>query len=64
MEANVEESRFYQLESGEVLVKCLSKLANLTHLHVIAIPYFFDERHVVQLARSLPKLEFWWTRGF
>lgn len=47
----------------DVRVNYLSKLVNLTHLRLSEISERFVDRHIVQLAGSLPKLELWWTAG-
>lgn len=47
----------------DVLVEFLGKLVNLTFLHMEKLSDFFLDRHIVQLARSLPKLETWFTTG-
>lgn len=46
-----------------VLVKCLSKLVNLTNLRLDQISEPFTDWHIEQLASSLPKLQDWSTRG-
>lgn len=48
---------------ADVLVESLSKLINLTHLGLEEISESFVDRHIVQLAGSLPKLEVWWTNA-
>lgn len=48
----------------DALVTSLSKLNNLTDLHLEHIAEFFGDRHIVKLARSLPKLEVWSTNGY
>lgn len=53
----------YAVET-DVLVDSLSKLVNLTHLHLEDESENFDNRHIVQLAHCLPKLEFWSTRAY
>lgn len=47
----------------DVLVERLSKLINLTDLRLDGISEDFMDRHIVQLAGSLPKLKSWSTRG-
>lgn len=46
-----------------VLVKCLCKLVNLTNLRLEELSNPFTDRHIEQLASSLPKLQYWSTRG-
>lgn len=53
-----------KVESAGVLVEYLSKLVNLTELRLTASSNFFIDRHIEQLASSLPKLEVWSTRGY
>lgn len=48
---------------ADVIVESLSKLVNLTFLGLQEISESFVDRHIVQLARSLPKLEVWLTAG-
>lgn len=54
----------YALDAVDMLVESLSKLVNLTDLRLREISDFFVDHHIIQLARSLPKLEFWTTSGF
>lgn len=51
-------------ESSDALVESLSKLVNLTDLRLTGSSDHFVDRHVMQLARSPPKLEVWSIRGF
>lgn len=46
------------------LMNSLSKLVNLTHLNLSKISDTFFDRHIIQIARSLPKLEVWCTSGY
>ena len=48
----------------DLLVDSLSKLENLVDLRLRDVSDFFKDRHICQLARSLRKLETWWTSGF
>lgn len=48
----------------DVLVESLSKLVNLTDLHLLRISNSFKDQHIMQLANSLSKLEVWSTSGF
>lgn len=48
---------------ADALVVSLSKLINLTNLRLERISENFVDRHMVQLALSLPKLEIWSTDG-
>lgn len=48
----------------EILVESLSKLVNLTDLRLREISDPFANEHISTLARSLPKLEVWWTSGY
>ncbi|MCJ1430061.1 hypothetical protein MMC29_007976 [Sticta canariensis] len=54
----------YALDAVDMLVESLSKLVNLTDLRLREISDFFIDHHIIQLASSLPKLEFWTTSGF
>lgn len=47
----------------EVLVESLTKLINLTDLQLRDISEPFRDVHISRLARSLLKLEVWWTGG-
>ena len=47
----------------EVLVESLTKLVNLTDLQLRDISELFRDEHLSRLARSLPRLEVWWTGG-
>ncbi|KAI4211669.1 MAG: hypothetical protein LQ351_005572 [Letrouitia transgressa] len=46
-----------------VLVESLSQLTNLTDLRLRDISDYFNDEVIQRLARSLPKLEVWWTSG-
>lgn len=50
-------------QDNDVLVDYLCKLINLTHLCLKEISGSFVDRHIVQLAGSLPKLELFWNGG-
>lgn len=52
----------HELEN-DVLVDSLTKLVNLTSLCLTDISESFVDRHIVQLAGSLPRLEILWTSG-
>lgn len=41
----------------------MAKLVNVTDLHLVEISNFFDDQHIVQFTRSLPKLEVGTIRG-
>lgn len=47
----------------DILVESLSNLENLTDLRLREISDYFRDNHICKLARSLPKLETWWTSG-
>ncbi|KAL8832720.1 MAG: hypothetical protein Q9170_004782, partial [Blastenia crenularia] len=47
-----------------VLVDSLSELTNLTDLRLQDISDYFTDGVIGRLARSLPKLEGWWTSGW
>lgn len=49
---------------ADLIVESLSKLVNLTDLHMTETSEYFIDRHIVQLASSLPKLEVWSTSGY
>ena len=54
-------------EAGDgvaTLVESLSQLANLTELRLQDISDYFTDEVISRLARSLPKLEGWWTSGW
>ncbi|KAL8821417.1 MAG: hypothetical protein Q9223_000520 [Gallowayella weberi] len=46
------------------LVESLSQLVNLTDLHLQDVSDYFTDEVIGRLARSLPKLEEWWTGGW
>lgn len=46
------------------LIESLSKLVNLTILRLPWITNSFEDRHIIQLARRLSKLEVWSTSGY
>lgn len=48
----------------DILVESLSKLVNLRDLRLRDLPHSFSDRHIIQLASSLPELEVWSTNGF
>ena len=48
----------------DILVESLSKLENLTDLRLRDISDAFLDKHLCQLAKSLPRLETWWTSGW
>lgn len=48
----------------DVVVESMSKLVNLTDLHLREVSEYFGDRHIMQLASSLPKLEVWSTSGY
>ena len=48
----------------DILVESLSKLENLTDLRLRDISDAFLDKHLCQLAQSLPRLETWWTSGW
>lgn len=50
-------------EITDNLAESLSKLVNLTDLRLFEISGCFADRHIVHIASSLPKLEFWSTSG-
>lgn len=52
-----------QAEITDNLVESVTKMVNLTELRLTKISMYFDDRHIVQIASSLPKLEFWSTSG-
>lgn len=64
LKGGLDEPRSYELKDSDVLVESLSKLINLMDLRVAELSNLFADRHIVQLASSLPKLEVWLTRGF
>ncbi|KAI4143886.1 MAG: hypothetical protein L6R39_004404 [Caloplaca ligustica] len=47
-----------------ILVESLSQLTNLTDLRLQDISDYFTDEILGRLARSLPKLEGWWTSGW
>ena len=54
-------------EAGDgvaILVESLSQLTNLTDLRLQDISDYFTDAVIGRLARSLPKLEGWWTSGW
>ncbi|KAL8723760.1 MAG: hypothetical protein Q9225_000055 [Loekoesia sp. 1 TL-2023] len=54
-------------ETGDgvvVLVESLSQLTNLSDLRLQDISDYFTDEVIGRLARSLPKLEGWWTSGW
>ncbi|KAL8995657.1 MAG: hypothetical protein Q9188_006755, partial [Gyalolechia gomerana] len=54
-------------EAGDgvaVLVESLCQLTNLTDLRLQDISDYFTDEVIGRLARSLPKLEGWWTSGW
>lgn len=57
------ETNYEDFDGNLILVESLSKLVNLTDLHLGDISELFQDRHISYLARSLPKLEVWWTGG-
>lgn len=48
----------------DILVDSISKLENLTDLRLRFISDYFSNQHIRHLAKSLPKLETWWTHGW
>ena len=50
-------------EGADSLVESLSKLVNLTDLHVREMNDYFTDQHIIRLAGSLPKLRAWSTNG-
>ena len=48
----------------DALIGSLSKLTQLVDLRLRDISDYFRDEHICQLARSLPRLEEWWTSGF
>ena len=48
----------------DILVDSLSKLQKLKDLRLRFISDYFLDRHIRQLAQSLPRLEIWWTHGW
>lgn len=49
---------------ADILVESLSQLFNLKTLHLVSwITTSFEDRHIMQLASSLPTLEVWSTSG-
>ena len=54
----------YRPGAADDLVECLSKLVNLTELHMIVMGGKFDDIFIVRLANSLPKLEIWVNNGY
>ena len=48
---------------ADILVESLSSLVNLKDLRVEKVDANFSDQHIVQLARSLPKLEVWYMDG-
>ena len=48
----------------DIFVQSLCKLENLTDLRLRDISDAFLDKHLCQLARSLPRLETWWTSGW
>lgn len=57
-------ARAHPPRSAEVLVECLSKLVNLTELHMFEMDSKFYDSHIVRLANSLPKLQVWMNTGY
>ncbi|KAI4127911.1 MAG: hypothetical protein LQ338_002996 [Usnochroma carphineum] len=54
-------------EAGDgvaILVESLSQLSNLTDLRLQDVSDYFTDEVIGRLARSLPKLEGWWTSGW
>ncbi|KAL8634991.1 MAG: hypothetical protein Q9228_007475, partial [Teloschistes exilis] len=51
-------------EGGPVLVESLSQLVNLTDLRLQDVSDYFTDEVIGRLARSLPKLEGWYTSGW
>lgn len=49
---------------NDILVEALSKLENLTHLHLKEVSDGFMNHHITRLARSLPKLKYFGTSGY
>ncbi|MCJ1267316.1 hypothetical protein MMC22_007201 [Lobaria immixta] len=49
---------------SDTLVESLSNLVNLTDLRLREVSDTFSDRHILQLANSLPKLEVWSTSGY
>lgn len=51
------------LPDDGVVVDSLSKLVNLTSLHMFWISNSFSDQHITQLAKNLQKLQIWFTAG-
>ncbi|KAL8663397.1 MAG: hypothetical protein Q9202_003916 [Teloschistes flavicans] len=51
-------------EGGSVLVESLSQLVNLSDLRLQDVSDYFTDEVIGRLARSLPKLEGWYTSGW
>lgn len=64
LKGGLEEHTEYETNSFKGLVDSLSKLVNLMDLRLTEFSDLFFDRHIVQLAGHLPKLEVWSTRGF
>lgn len=64
LKGGLEEHTKYEINSFKGLVDSLSKLVNLMDLRLTEFSDLFFDRHIVQLAGHLPKLEVWSTRGF
>lgn len=63
LKERADEDGLYSLEEADDLVESISKLINLTDLRLTGSSDSFADRHVLQLASNLPKLEFWSMRG-
>lgn len=55
-------SNHYEQEDDDLVI-ALCKLVNLTHLNLTKLSDSLDDRHIIEIARSLPKLEIWCTSG-
>lgn len=49
---------------NDLLVEALSKLENLTHLHLKEVSDGFSNHHIMRLARDLPRLKYFGTSGY
>lgn len=49
---------------NDLLVEALSKLDNLTHLHLKEVSDGFLNHHITRLARDLPRLKYFGTSGY
>lgn len=59
---NIQQEDLEKLDA-DFLVESLSKLVNLTKLHFSTVSDSFNDGHIMQLASSLPKLEYWSISG-